>query len=331
MLQLWLSFTISKPRVWHVKRMLIVQKPIFVSSSSWSKMHISKNGTFLDKGAHGKHLVKVQLHGNTLPAIHSSFAQRNSNLKQTGYLFRFLTGYSLKKNYETIHGLRTVLHQVKCVMFPILALTDLTNMTLMVKLLYLANIVYRHIRSQKNAKKGLHTSLRLKKVILRHAIANLMATETTFTAQIMIQHHDISGTLNVLQNGILMQFVTKIQIAQLIIYVLSKCQACPLIWLIQVLDALVKLYARGQLLGKPMQLAIIFNIFALKNKRQKLKVLKNHTKFGHSKAQRNTINGSKYVLLIVIVVIRSHVGLTFMKLITVWIPGVKVEFALTIG
>ena len=83
------------------------------------------------------------------------------------------------------------------------------------------------------------------------------------------------------------------------------------------MDALVKLYARGQLLGKPMQLAIIFNIFALRNKKQKLKVLKNHTKFGHSKAQRNTINGSKYVLLIVIVVIRSHVGLTFMKLIAV--------------
>ena len=48
-------------------------------------MLTSKNGTFLVKDVHGKHLVKVQLHGNTLPAIHSSFAQRNSNLKQRGY------------------------------------------------------------------------------------------------------------------------------------------------------------------------------------------------------------------------------------------------------
>ena len=103
--------------------------------------------------------------------------------------------------------------------FLILVLTDLINMTSMVKLLPLANIAYRHSRSQKNAKKGLHTSLRLKKVILIHAIANLMATEITFTALIMIQHHDISGTLNVLPNGILMQFVTLIQIVQLIIYV----------------------------------------------------------------------------------------------------------------
>ena len=192
-------------------------------------MHISKNGTSLDKGVHGKHLARVQLHGNIQPAIHSSFAQRNSNLKQRGYQFHSLTGYFSKKNYATMNGLWTVQHQVKCVMFPILVLTDLISMTSMVKLLPLANIAYRHSRSQKNAKKGLHTSLRLKKVILKHAIANLMATEITFTALIMIQHHDISGTLNVLQNGILMQFVTLIQIAQLIIYVLSKCQVCPLI------------------------------------------------------------------------------------------------------
>ena len=170
--------------------MQIAQKPIFVSSSSWSKMLISKNGTFLVKGAHGKHLVKVQLHGNTLPAIHSSFAQRNSNLKQRGYQFHSLTGYFSKKNYATMNGLWTVQHQVKCAMFPILVLTDLISMTSMVKLLPLANIAYRHSRSQKNAKKGLHTSLRLKKVILKHAIANLMAIEITFTVLIMIQHHN---------------------------------------------------------------------------------------------------------------------------------------------